>query len=79
VGGAYLVVDTGPWIIGKNVMLPAGTIKSVDLDEKKVFVDRTKDDIKDAPEFDSDRYEERHLQREAGQLLRGLLAECAPH
>jgi hypothetical protein len=36
---------------------PAGTIKSVDLEGKKVFVDRSKDDIKNAPEFDPDRYE----------------------
>jgi hypothetical protein len=25
VGGAYLVVDTGPWIFGRKVLLPAGT------------------------------------------------------
>jgi hypothetical protein len=58
VGGSYLVVDTGPWIFGKKVMLPAGTCSAVDMDEKKVFVDRTKDEIKNAPEFDPDRYKE---------------------
>ena len=26
VGGSYLVVDTGPWIFGKKVLLPAGLI-----------------------------------------------------
>jgi hypothetical protein len=58
VGGSYLVVDTGPWIFGKKVMLPAGTIKSVDLEDKRILMDRTKDDIKNAPEFDPERYRE---------------------
>jgi hypothetical protein len=51
-GSAYIVVDTGPWIFGKKVMLPAGTIQRADHDEEKVFVNRTKDEIKDAPEFE---------------------------
>ena len=51
-GTSYIVVDTGPWIFGKKVMLPAGIIRSADHDEEKVFVNRTKDQIKDAPEFD---------------------------
>jgi len=51
-GSAYIVVDTGPWIFGKKVMLPAGVISRTDHDEEKVFVNRTKDQIKDAPEFD---------------------------
>jgi hypothetical protein len=55
VGGSYIVVDTGPWIFGKKVMLPAGVIDRVDLDEGKIYVDRTKDEIKAAPEFDEDR------------------------
>jgi hypothetical protein len=49
---AYIVVDTGPWIFGKKVMLPAGVISEVDVDNKKVYVDRTKDQIQDSPEYD---------------------------
>jgi len=56
VGSSYIVVDTGPWIFGKKVMLPAGVIDRVDIDDEKVFVNRTKDEIKDAPEFDEDTY-----------------------
>jgi hypothetical protein len=52
VGSSYAVVDTGPWIFGKKVMLPAGVIQRVDEAEEKVFVNRTKDEIKNAPEFD---------------------------
>src|SRR5215207_4588976 len=49
---SYIVVDTGPWIFGKKVLLPAGVIDRVDLDSQTVFVNRTKDEIKDSPEFD---------------------------
>jgi hypothetical protein len=52
VGAGYIVVDTGPWIFGKKVMLPAGVITRVDPEEEKVFVNLTKEQIKDAPEFD---------------------------
>ncbi|MFI6417298.1 PRC-barrel domain-containing protein [Streptomyces sp. NPDC050842] len=56
VGSSYLVVDTGIWIFGKHVLLPAGTIRLIDTAEKKVYVDRTKDQIKDAPEYDEAKY-----------------------
>jgi hypothetical protein len=52
VGASYLVVDTAPWIFGKKVMLPAGVVDRTDHDQKRVFVDRTKDQIQNAPEFD---------------------------
>jgi hypothetical protein len=56
VGASYMVVDTGPWIFGKKVMLPAGVVRDVDPDSETVFVSRTKEQIKNAPEFDPDRY-----------------------
>jgi len=55
-GGSFVVVDTGPWIFGKKVMLPAGVIRDIDPDTETIFVNRTKDEIKNAPEFDEDRY-----------------------
>jgi hypothetical protein len=51
-GTSYVVVDTGPWIFGKKVLLPAGTIQRIDHDNEAVVVDRSKDEIKNAPEFD---------------------------
>ena len=53
--GSFVVIDTGPWIFGKKVMLPAGVIRDIDLDTETVFVDLTKDEIKNAPEFDETR------------------------
>ena len=37
-GRTHLIVDTGPWIFGKTVMLPAGVVDRVDLDTETVFV-----------------------------------------
>jgi hypothetical protein len=46
-----MIVDTGPWIFGKKVMLPAGVIQRIDEKDEKVWVNRTKDQIKNAPEY----------------------------
>jgi hypothetical protein len=53
-GTSSLVVDTGPWIFGRKVILPAGTVQQVDDADRKVYVDLTKDQIKDSPEWDPD-------------------------
>ena len=51
VGSSYIVVDTGPWIFGKKVLIPASAIVRVDLDNRKVFLRLTKDQIKASPEL----------------------------
>ena len=56
VGTGYIVVDTGPWIFGKHVLLPVGTIASVDVINQTVQVGRTKDEIKNSPEFDKNKH-----------------------
>ncbi|MEV6523820.1 PRC-barrel domain containing protein [Longispora sp. NPDC051575] len=53
VGASYVVVDTGPWIFGTRVMLPAGVIGQVDVANEKVHLNRTKDQIKNAPPYDT--------------------------
>ncbi|MEU3059638.1 PRC-barrel domain containing protein [Streptomyces subrutilus] len=56
VDDAYLVVDTGGWIFGKEVLLPADTVVSIDPEEEKVFLDLTRGQVKDAPEFRRDEH-----------------------
>ncbi|WP_371614376.1 PRC-barrel domain containing protein [Streptomyces sp. NBC_00454] len=56
-GDAYLVVDTGVWIFGKEVLLPASTVIRIDEVEETVYVGGTKEQIKNAPEF----HREKHL------------------
>ena len=51
VGSACIVVDTGPWIFGKKVLIPASAIVRADLDNRKVFLRLTKDQIKASPEL----------------------------
>lgn len=51
-GHNFLIVDTGPWIFGKKVMLPAGVLNRVDENDEKIWVNRSKDEIKAAPEYD---------------------------
>jgi hypothetical protein len=51
VGASQIVVDTGPWIFGRKVLLPAACIERIDWDDEKVHVDRSKDQIKDSPEL----------------------------
>src|SRR5687767_8468762 len=50
--GAYLVVDTRSWTLGKKRLIPAGFLERVDVEAEKVFVDLSKTDIKGAPDFD---------------------------
>ncbi len=65
-GGSYIVVDTGPWIFGKKVLLPAGVIDRVDSADEKVYVSREKDEIKNAPEFDESSYRDTTYRDEVG-------------
>ncbi|MEU6315969.1 PRC-barrel domain-containing protein [Streptomyces sp. NPDC047014] len=55
-GSAYLVVDTGPWIFGKEVLIPAGTVTEIDVEQERVHVGLTKEQIKNAPEFTRDQH-----------------------
>jgi hypothetical protein len=50
-GAQSVVVDTGPWIFGQKVMLPAGLIDRVDHDEEKVYITADKDRVKNSPNF----------------------------
>jgi hypothetical protein len=53
--GAYLVVDTGGWFHGRKIILPAGLVERVDGDARMVVVDRTKEQIENAPDYSPER------------------------
>ena len=57
VDDAYVVVDTGVWIFGKEVLLPANTISRIDAEDRRIHLDLTKEQIQNAPEF----HREKHL------------------
>lgn len=70
VGSASIVVDTGPWILGRKVLLPAGVVQRVDTADEKVYVDRTKDQIKDSPEYDPDSGNDPEYRNKLGDYYR---------
>ena len=69
--GSFIVVDTGPWIFGKKVLLPAGVVRDIDLDTETIFVNLTKDEIKNAPEFDEDTYRDQNYRNQLGEYYSG--------
>jgi hypothetical protein len=45
----WAVVSTHNWWLGKDVLIPPNKINLIDVGEKKVYVDMTKQEIKDSP------------------------------
>lgn len=66
VGSGSLIVDTGPWIFGRKVMLPAGVISRIDEGDQRIWVNLTKDQIKNSPEFDETAYTDQAYRDEVG-------------
>ena len=66
IGTNALIVDTGPWIFGTKVMLPVGVINRIDEGERRIWVNLTKEQIKNAPEFDESRMNDRTHRDEFG-------------
>ena len=51
-GATCLVVDTGFWIFGKKRLIPAGVVQRIDVNDEKVYISMTKDEVKSAPDYD---------------------------
>ncbi len=66
-GRGSIVVDTGFWIFGKKRLLPAGCVQSVDAKNKRIGVSLTKDQIKNAPDYDELRRDDRSYFDESSQ------------
>lgn len=71
IGADALVVDTGPWIFGKKVMIPIGTVLRVDADEQRLWLDLTREQIENAPEFDDARFGDAGYRNEVGAYYAG--------
>lgn len=57
-GDSYVVVDTGPWIFGTRRLIPAGAVGGVDHEGRVVTVELSKDQVRSAPEYDSDTWDD---------------------
>ncbi|MBT2479932.1 DJ-1/PfpI/YhbO family deglycase/protease [Streptomyces sp. ISL-94] len=57
-GRDHLVVDTGPWIFGRHVLVPVDVVGRVDTGNRTVHLSATKAEVKDSPDFESGRHED---------------------
>jgi hypothetical protein len=53
-GYPALVVDTGAWVVGQHVLIPAGTVKHINHEEMEISVDCSTIEIKAAPPYEPD-------------------------
>jgi len=53
---AYVVVDAGSWIPETRKLVPAGAIAALDHVHHRVDVGLTKDQIRDAPDYDAEQW-----------------------
>jgi len=67
---SFIVVDTGPWIFGKKVMVPAGLVSRVDPDERTLYLDLRKEQIKNAPSYETHNRDEPEYRETLGNYYR---------
>lgn len=51
----YLVVDTGPWLTGRRVLISPCSVEKIDIEGGLLHVSLTCDQVKNSPDFDSDK------------------------
>jgi hypothetical protein len=57
-GSSHLIIDTGPPLLGKKLLLPSGLVSGIDRDEEIVRVACTEEELKNAPTFDPERQDD---------------------
>jgi uncharacterized protein YrrD len=62
-GRPALVVDTGEWVVGQHILIPAGTVKHINHEEMEISVDRSTTEIKAAPPYEPGVYDASYLDR----------------
>jgi hypothetical protein len=67
VTGSYLVINPGPAMpLGRRVVLPAGVVETVDLDDRRLAVSVGRSEILSGPEYDPDRPLDESLRNRIG-------------
>ncbi|MFF6999671.1 PRC-barrel domain containing protein [Streptomyces sp. NPDC008313] len=72
-GRRHLVVDTGVWVFGRSLLVPVGAVSGVDPESRTLVLACTRDQVKAAPEFRTDRETQDPAYLAAvGEYYRGL-------
>jgi hypothetical protein len=67
VAGSYLVINAGPAMpLGRRVVLPAGVVETVDLDDRRLAVSVGRSEILSGPEYDPERPLDESLRNRIG-------------
>lgn len=66
---AFVVVDTGGWILGKKRLIPGRAIRQINADAEKVFVSLTKEQVKGAPDAEQGSSDDRKVDQEARDIM----------
>ncbi|MEJ8642068.1 PRC-barrel domain containing protein [Streptomyces sp. MS1.HAVA.3] len=53
-GMQHLVVDTGVWVFGRSMLIPAGAVTVIDTEAQTVKVAPSREQIRAAPRFTTD-------------------------
>lgn len=76
-GDSYLIVTTGR-LFGRRVMVPAGSVNHIDHTDHKIYLDRSRDEVKAAPEIPPDRYEDPASRDQVASYYRGSHGQRGP-
>jgi len=78
VGRGYLIATGGAWNEGRTFMLPPGVVDHIDRDERVVHVSCSREQVRAAPLFENDRYQDAAYRLELGGHYVAARAEAAP-
>jgi len=73
-GRSFLVVNTGPPLLGKKVVVPAALVRRVDQVAEALELEVTKDALESAPEADDERLGDETYMAEVGRHYGGSAA-----
>ncbi|WLR51805.1 PRC-barrel domain-containing protein [Bacillus tianshenii] len=65
----YFVVDTGKWLPGKRVLLSPVSIESIDIPSQTIYMNLTKEQIKQSPDMKTERPVSREHERETARFF----------
>ena len=72
-GGGYLVIDPGTAMpLGRHLLVPAGLVGKVDVDQRRVFASADREQIRNAPEYDSSQPLDERSRGEYGRYYASL-------